>query len=110
MRNYILFVIFILFSAKGHANNVKPTETTILDLPATQIVTMNESNIQFTITNFGMFGEDYLDGQISAVYPNGSNLDYLFYGAIWIGAEVDTIDGAGNPALDTLVTTGMDGW
>jgi hypothetical protein len=37
----------------------------------------------------------------SAEYPGGSTINYLFHGALWIGAIVDD---------DTLVSVGLDGW
>lgn len=64
--------------------------------------------IALTITNFGTFGTGYLsspiiDGEIapSCQYPVNSDLEYLFSGAIWIGAVV---------GRDTLVSVGGDGW
>jgi len=72
----------------------------------------------FTVTNYGVFGsqrgEDdprdcyiYTAGEHagqcrpSAEYPGGSGIEYLFQGALWIGAVVDG---------DTLVSVGEDGW
>jgi len=64
--------------------------------------------IAMTITNFGTLGTGYLsapivDGEIapSCEYPINSDLEYLFAGAIWIGAVV---------GRDTLVSVGGDGW
>jgi hypothetical protein len=61
-----------------------------------------------TITNYGSFGTGFVasaicDGEIcpSAEYPINSNLEYLFSGALWIGAVV---------GRDTLVSVGADGW
>ena len=43
-------------------------------------------------------------------FPGGTNLQYLFQGSLWIGSVVDTINNLGQPALDTLVSIGNDGW
>ena len=43
-----------------------------------------------------------------AEFPAESNVDYLFQGAIWIGATIDTLPPQG--MLDTLVSIGNDGW
>ncbi len=46
---------------------------------------------------------DFFTGEsvLSCEYPRGSNVQYLFAGAFWIGAVVDR---------DTLVSVGADGW
>jgi hypothetical protein len=76
-------------------------------------------NINFSVTNFGFLGsregqfgdtEEFFDPAPGAMFPAGSDLDYLFQGAIWIGAEIDTVDQNGNPVVDTLVSVGADGW
>ncbi len=67
-------------------------------------------NVGLNVTNYGMFGTQ-MDPSIrdpetglpapSCQFPYGSGLEYLFQGALWIGAIVDG---------DTLVSTGHDGW
>ncbi|HWR83612.1 MAG TPA: T9SS type A sorting domain-containing protein [Candidatus Deferrimicrobium sp.] len=66
--------------------------------------------IVLTVNNNGTFGDGYshsnsdcFTGQSlrSCEYPNGSATQYLFAGALWIGAV------AGG---DTLVSVGNDGW
>ncbi len=67
-------------------------------------------NIWLTVTNYGIFGNQN-DAAIkdpetglpapSCEYPGGSKMDYLFQGALWIGAVVGE---------DTLVSYGHDGW
>lgn len=71
------------------------------------------SNIWLVVSNFGVFGlpeetqanefEETLGhpGFISCQFPARSGYDYLFQGAIWIGAIVGD---------DTLVSVGHDGW
>jgi hypothetical protein len=91
----------------------------ILTNPDTQIRVHRASNIYFTVTNFGFWGS--MDGQFTdpefpwitapgIEYPKESDNNYLFMGAIWIGATIDTIDSQSNPKLDTLVSVGNDGW
>jgi hypothetical protein len=63
--------------------------------------------IVMTITNYGQFGTDDMnficDGEEcpSCQYPVNSNIEYLYSGALWIGAIV---------GRDTLVSVGSDGW
>jgi hypothetical protein len=86
-------------------------------LPNTQIRVHRVGKVWLTISNYGFFGNpDDLDDPDnisplapSCMFPGGSNLEYLFGGYLWVGAEVDTVIG-GNPALDTLVSIGADGW
>ncbi len=82
---------------------------TLTDTPDTQYKVHDASNIYFTISNYGMTGS-WAGETPGAEFPAASGIDYLFFGALWIGAEVDTIDGQGNPILDTLVSVGFDGW
>lgn len=76
--------------------------------PSFQFVRHKVGKMDLTITNFGTFGLGYigpgiLDGEVamSCEYPNNSNIEYLFAGALWIGAV---------SGRDTLVTVGRDGW
>lgn len=88
------------------------------DLPDVQVGVHHDSNIEFTVTNFGILGSlggSYIDPETGleapgAEFPAGSNIDYLFQGSLWLGALVDTVDQNGNPVLDTLVSVGNDGW
>lgn len=67
--------------------------------------------LQFTVSNNGTFGSGFLGSArqdcftgetvVSAEFPVGSNHQYLWGGALWIGAVIGD---------DTLVTTGADGW
>lgn len=67
-------------------------------------------NVYFSISNYGILGNQgdpsLLDPETglpapSCEFPAGSGLEYLYQGAIWIGAIVNG---------DTLVSTGHDGW
>ncbi len=66
-------------------------------------------NIAFTVTNWGFIGSAGR-GEIdpctrrpaeSFEFPRGSGVEYLFQGALWVGAIVNR---------DTLVSVGADGW
>jgi hypothetical protein len=98
----------------GGGYPAKPTA-----LPNTQLRVHDVGKLWLSVTNFGFFGSrggDYGDDggyyiiAPGCEFPGGSNLDYLFQGALWIGATIDTVDNFGNPALDTLVSIGNDGW
>src|SRR5574341_1519675 len=88
----------------------KTPSATALD-PLNQLRTHNVGNIWLSITNYGQFGAD--EGRSirdactglfapSCQFPAGSGVEYLFKGAIWIGAVVND--------SDTLVSVGFDGW
>jgi len=72
-------------------------------------------NVWFSITNYGKFGSearglyDPLTNSLapSCEFPAGTNLEYLFQGALWIGAVVE---GDEPGELDTLTSYGEDGW
>jgi hypothetical protein len=70
-----------------------------MDAPYTDIKAHRVSNIWLSVTNFGKFGND--GRRPSCEFPANSNIEYLFTGAIWIGAIVDG---------DTMVSYGFDGW
>jgi len=67
------------------------------------------NNLQLCVSNWGFFGSE--DGERrdcetnasapSGEFPAGSLVEYLFQGALWIGAVVGE---------DTLVSVGADGW
>jgi hypothetical protein len=67
-------------------------------------------SVGLTVTNYGIYGSQ-MDPSIrdpetglpapSCQFPYGSGIEYLWQGALWIGAVVDS---------DTLVSTGHDGW
>jgi hypothetical protein len=84
--------------------------------PNKQLRVHRVSNVNFSITNYGMFGSqgreviDSLTGELapSCEFPAGSNLEYLFQGSLWIGAVVERPNNPG--VFDTLVSIGNDGW
>ncbi|MGC9365850.1 MAG: hypothetical protein ACP5FK_02275 [bacterium] len=71
--------------------------------PTTQFKNQNASNIWLTFTNYGFFGNggEWGTEPYSCVFPAYSNQEYLFQGALWVGAIV---------GRDTLCTVGQDGW
>jgi len=92
----------------------KPTQ----DLPEAQQRVHRVGNVYFCITNWGFFGSQTRDlyetiggcfnpepgKEVQAPsfeMPPNSGLEYLFQGALWIGAIVEA---------ETLVTVGADGW
>lgn len=92
-------------------------------LPNTQLRVHDVGKIWLSVTNFGFFGSqggEYEDASgkyepaPGCEFPGGSNFDYLFQGALWIGAEIeyDSTDAFGQPltVFDTLVSVGSDGW
>ncbi len=78
--------------------------------PSQEVRVHKVGNIHLCVTNYGIFGNQ-ADNSIkdpetdlpapSCVYPAGSGIEYLFQGALWIGAIVNE---------DTLVSHGADGW
>jgi hypothetical protein len=78
-------------------------------------------NVWFTVTNYGFFGSELAQGQLTIAeagcflpqskkvgqlapsfqFPAGSDMEYLFQGALWIGAIVGS---------ETLTSVGADGW
>lgn len=77
------------------------------EIPNTQFAYHNIGRLAMTVTNYAIFGiggSGFLcDGEVcpNAEYPINSDLEYLYIGAIWIGAVV---------GRDTLVSSGSDGW
>jgi FlgD Ig-like domain len=68
------------------------------------------NKLGLTVTNTGTFGNAFIGNFVdpvtgqpapSCTFPYGGNLEYLFGGAIWVGAVVGT---------DTLVSVASDGW
>jgi hypothetical protein len=116
--SHVLLALSLLVSTAYSYNDGKDYQNDT-DLPNTQLVVHRAPNVNLSVTNYGFLGsqggdiddfEGYFDPAPGAMFPAGSNLDYLFQGAIWIGAVIDTVDQNGNPILDTLVSIGNDGW
>jgi hypothetical protein len=119
MRIYRVLPALFMIVATAYSFNDGKDYQNVTDLPNTQLVVHRAPNINLSVTNFGLLGsqdgeyydfEGYFDPAPGAMFPAYSNLDYLFQGCIWVGAEIDTVDQNGNPVLDTLVSIGNDGW
>ncbi|MEE9553209.1 MAG: T9SS type A sorting domain-containing protein [candidate division Zixibacteria bacterium] len=110
MKKITLITISLIVAVTG--NSISQ------NLPDVQVGVHHDSDIEFTVTNFGILGSEggnYIDPETGfpapgVEFPLGSDIEYLFLGALWIGAVVDTVDENGNPVLDTLVSVGNDGW
>ncbi len=113
----ILTVLFLVPSLYAQNPSDGGGAPVITDLPDAQLRVHSESNIYFSVTNFGIIGSqggaysDY-EGNFpvapGAEFPADSDIDHLFQGALWVGAVLD-LDGDPN-TLDTLVSVGNDGW
>jgi hypothetical protein len=118
MKKAIVFSMALIITAEAWGATPGSRQRMITDFPPTQAKVHDASNIYFTITNFGILGSqggnipdpDWEGMTPGAEFPGGSDIDYLWFGALWIGAEIDTVDDYGNPVLDTLVSIGDDGW
>ena len=115
----IIFSASVLFGRPEPGDNsVSPRQRVSIMQTATDEKTHDIGQLFFTVTNWGFFGSQrgdddpryciiYEEGdnegecRPSAEYPGGSGIEYLFQGALWIGAVVDG---------DTLVSVGEDGW
>ncbi|HHS50727.1 MAG TPA: hypothetical protein ENN07_06380 [candidate division Zixibacteria bacterium] len=118
----LTLVIALLMAAMAFADDA-PVKYRARQRPASMFVATDEKShdvgqLHFTVSNWGFFGSQrghddpryciiYTEGENagtcrpSAEYPGGSGIEYLFQGALWIGAVVGG---------DTLVSTGEDGW
>lgn len=93
-------------SLKSNAPDIMSAAASI---PNTQFRVHKVGNVRLTVSNYGMYGtqmEGFIDPETgleapSCEFPAGSGDEYLFEGAIWIGAVVGD---------DTLVSVGNDGW
>ncbi len=118
MKKVILLFSILVICSSATAGQRPNNFSHILDLPETRLLVHREPNINFSVTNFGLIGSmnsfipDPDNGWYApgAIFPANSGIENLFFGSIWIGAEIDTFDSSGNPILDTLVSVGNDGW
>ncbi|MCI0405971.1 MAG: hypothetical protein L0209_07860, partial [candidate division Zixibacteria bacterium] len=110
--------LFFFFSSSTEARmkamdttqSIFPKPAGIPVLPNLEQCTHKTGRFWLTVSNYGILGNrkdvllrDCLTGGFtsSAEFPGGSNIEYLFQGALWIGGIV------GN---DTLTSIGTDGW
>ncbi|MCK4234911.1 hypothetical protein KAX75_10815 [candidate division WOR-3 bacterium] len=112
----VITLFFILFSITLSYTYIDNTQTPLIipftaNQPTIQYKFHDAGNIWITSTNYGFFGNAG-DWKIHGVnfpsceFPGGSHKDYLFQGALWIGAIIQTSD----TTFDTLVSVGADGW
>jgi len=119
-------VLLLLIMAATAFGMNRPSETSvdrgslakIAATPNSQNCSHRVGNVWFTITNWGFFGSQFQQSQLKEMYclgpgvdlnslapsfeyPAGTGVNYLFQGALWIGAIVGE---------DTLVSVGADGW
>lgn len=97
-------------SARDHGENGNNSVASRLLPPDVQERVHKTGNVHFMVTNYGTFGNQ-ADASIidpetgapgpSCQFPAASGIEYLYQGALWIGAIVDG---------DTLVSSGQDGW
>jgi hypothetical protein len=115
MKKIILFLLVILFAfslSRGKSPDSSFDRKLRINYPSdpcAQQFVHRESNLWLTITNWGLLGSQ--GGALpetgtdlpapSAHFPGGSELNYLFMGAIWVGGVVEG---------ETLVSVGTDGW
>lgn len=102
MSRHLIFCVLILSLlavAEIHADGPQPP----MPPPQTQMKSHTAGNLNLVITNWGYFGNtgNYDTFPWSLEFPSESGQDYLFQGALWIGAVVNS---------DTLVSVGTDGW
>lgn len=122
MKRIYLIAIILIFLTMSFATNLgnwQRSEQTFyrtmrLNKPMVDYKTHTVGQLYFTVSNYGFFGSkrgaedpdcarDWETGRCrsSAEYPGGSGIEYLFQGALWLGAVI---------AGDTLVSVGEDGW
>jgi hypothetical protein len=102
------FAAALFGNANDYANRDYVLKSMIDGSPNMQMIVHDIGRMSLTVTNSGTFGTSSLgttiiDGEIalSCEYPINSNIEYLFNGALWIGAVV---------GRDTLVSVAFEGW
>lgn len=65
-----------------------------------------------TMTNYGFFGNQDDQRYVSFEFPGGSNIEYLFQGAVWVGAYTVAIDSTTMQEVrqGPYVSVGAEGW
>ncbi len=92
---FILF--FIFFPFKGYKPAMVKSATNF------QIKSFQEPDLRLVLSNWGYFGNagEYSQYMWSCEFPKYSGQEYLFQGALWIGAKVGS---------DYHTSVGTDGW
>jgi hypothetical protein len=113
-------VVFFIFVAAGYVsgrsivappvspNGPQAVLKTTEGLPNKQYARHDIGRIGLLVTNYGTIGQGFVsnpvcDGSpcLSCEFPINSGLEYLFAGALWIGAV---------KGRDTIVSVGAEGW
>jgi len=100
----LLILSFLLLNIVLYSKNITSHNNYIVrTIPNTQIKSMINGNLWLTFSNFGVLGNVGQWGveSYSCMFPGNSGIEYLYQGALWVGAIV------GN---DTLCSVGADGW
>ncbi|MBZ0266386.1 hypothetical protein K8I28_17145 [bacterium] len=124
-RTFIFLLLALLIATSAYARfqeivdrgPVKPEYNPTIDVIQTENRLHDVGNIWLTITNYGYFGNDGSDrdgfledpctGEWSpqAEFPANSGIQYLFMGAMWIGAIIQE-----EGFEYARVSTGVEGW
>ena len=116
MKKYIIALVVAILAFSIWAKELSHDRPVITLAPDMTLRIHRTSNIGFSVTNYGEIGSEggnLYDPETdtpapSAEFPRGSGIEYLFFGALWIGGVVDDPDSPGT--LDTLVSIAEDGW
>ena len=100
---YCVLAIGFLIGVQVQAAGPETYAIRLMPPPQTDMKSHTIGNLRLVVTNWGHFGNagEYDDFPWSCEFPAGSEQDYLFQGALWIGG---TVSG------DTHVSVGADGW
>ena len=101
-RYFVCFVLFcLLVSTQAYARNVDGHGGPVMLPPRVQHKSHTVGNMRLFVSNWasvGLSGSDL--GPWGCEFPKYSEADYLYIGAVWIGAIADG---------ETLVSVGVDG-
>jgi len=119
----MLVIVLVLTAQFAWSKNMErgpvrgPSRSLDVANPQDENYVLFNGKLATNFTNYGYFGNDG-PSQVGALedwcidgwapqfeYPYGSGVQYLFQGAVWIGAEVETDSG-----YVTRVSVGTDGW
>jgi|GEM_PF-1250197 len=104
-RHFSIYVLVFGLLAGSQTQAAGPDTHQAMTMPPPQndMKSHTVGNLKLVVTNWGYFGNasEYDQFLWSLEFPAESDQDYLFAGALWIGAVVDG---------DTLVSVGADGW
>ena len=129
MKKIVIMTCLVFFISFSYAAQIKPQNATskILDI----FKYHDSGNYEFRVSNYGTLGsgDDVVPQWPSLEYPRGSEIDFLYTGALWFGAckqrrndygqmlywqdATHETTGTGNMGfgrvIDTLTTVGFDG-